>query len=65
MLNGKVISTTLLSKDTYDAMARIVIKGTNTTMQESTEPQVPIQQQTPEVPSEEIPAIPETNPTIE
>lgn len=28
MLNGKVISTTLLSKDTYDAMARIVIKGT-------------------------------------
>ncbi len=65
MLNGKVISTTLLSKDTYDAMARIVIKGTNTTIQESTEPEVPIQQQTPEVPSEEIPAIPETNPTIE
>lgn len=29
MLNGKVISTTLLSKDTYDAMTRIVIKGTN------------------------------------
>lgn len=29
MLNGKVISTTLLSRDTYDAMARIVIKGTN------------------------------------
>lgn len=27
-LNGKVISTTLLSKDTYDAMARIVLKGT-------------------------------------
>ncbi len=28
MLNGKVISTTLLSKDTYSAMTRIVIKGT-------------------------------------
>ncbi len=29
MLNGKVISTTLLSRDTYDAMARIIVKGTN------------------------------------
>lgn len=28
MLNGKVVSTTLLSRDTYDAMARIIIKGT-------------------------------------
>lgn len=28
MLNGKVISTKLLSKDTYSAMNRIVIKGT-------------------------------------
>lgn len=28
MLNGKVISTTLLSKDTYDAMTRIVLRGT-------------------------------------
>ena len=28
MLNGKTISTTLLSKDTYDAMAKIIIKGT-------------------------------------
>ena len=27
-LNGKVISTTLLSKDTYNAMARIIIRGT-------------------------------------
>lgn len=27
MLNGKVISTTLLSRDTYDAMARIVVRG--------------------------------------
>lgn len=28
MLNGKVVSTTLLSKDTYDAMNKIVLKGT-------------------------------------
>ena len=28
MLNGKVISTKLLSRDTYDAMERIIIKGT-------------------------------------
>ena len=27
-LHGKVISTTLLSRDTYDAMANIIIKGT-------------------------------------
>ena len=27
MLNGKTISTTLLSKDTYDAMAKIIVKG--------------------------------------
>lgn len=37
MLNGKVISTTLLSKDTYDAMTRIVLKGT-----EATETSAPI-----------------------
>ena len=36
MLNGKVISTTLLSKDTYDAMARIVIKGTKGGTSETT-----------------------------
>ena len=28
MLNGKVISTQLLSRDTYSAMARIILKGT-------------------------------------
>jgi hypothetical protein len=28
MLNGKVVSTTLLSRDTYNAMERIIIKGT-------------------------------------
>ena len=55
MLNGKVISTTLLSKDTYDAMARIVIKGTNNTIQEPTELESQIQQpQMPEDSSEEV-----------
>lgn len=28
MLNGKVVSTTLLSKDTYDAMTKVIIKAT-------------------------------------
>ena len=28
MLNGKVISSTLLSKDTYDAMQKIILRGT-------------------------------------
>lgn len=27
MLNGKVVSTTILSRDTYDAMTRIILKG--------------------------------------
>lgn len=35
-LNGKVISRTLLSRDTYDAMARIVIKGTGGTVSTQT-----------------------------
>ena len=45
MLNGKVISTKLLSKDTYDAMQRIVIKGTlgNTTTSPSNN--VPVTEQ--------------------
>lgn len=30
MLNGKVVSTTLLSRDTYDAMTRIILKGVET-----------------------------------
>ena len=28
MLNGKVVSSTLLSKDTYDAMNRVIVKAT-------------------------------------
>ena len=44
MLDGKVISTKLLSRDTYDAMARIVVKGTGKAKTTTT----PVQ--TPEVP---------------
>ena len=61
-LDGKVISTTLLSKDTYNAMARIILKGTKgsaanstTTTQNSTPtetpPETPTETQTPETPS--------------
>lgn len=40
ILNGKVISTKLLSRDTYDAMTRIIIKGTKSgTVQTDTQPQ--------------------------
>lgn len=58
MLNGKVISTKLLSRDTYDAMARIVLKGTKAgTTQNTTpsEPQAPTTQEpvTPQTPTEE------------
>ena len=48
MLNGKTISTTLLSKDTYDAMAKIIIRGTgpasettNETTPTTTTPETP------------------------
>lgn len=40
MLNGKVVSTKLLSRDTYDAMTRIVLKSTKTET-----PQVPVNNQ--------------------
>ena len=54
MLNGKVVSTTLLSRDTYDAMTRIILKGveaeatlngneqvdTETTREKVVEPQI-------------------------
>lgn len=62
MLNGKAVSTTLLSKDTYDAMTRIIIKGTNAT-------EVPVPEatpiQTPEAtppPSTETPITPPEQP---
>lgn len=57
MLNGKVISTELLSRDTYSAMARIIIKGTKVV-----EKNIPSQIETPVTPT--IPAIPET-PSVE
>ena len=53
-LNGKVISTKLLSKDTYDAMTRIVLKGTkanavtpNQNTQPTTTPEQPANSTTP------------------
>lgn len=67
MLNGKAISTTLLSQDTYDAMTKIVIKGTNASVTPEPEP-TPTPTPAPEVtpPSTELPATPQTpeNPEI-
>lgn len=45
ILDGKVVSTKLLSKDTYDAMQTIIIKGTKGTTQVVTE-QAPLTNQT-------------------
>ena len=62
MLNGKAVSTTLLSKDTYDAMTRIIIKGTNATEVPAPE-STPVQ--TPEAtppPSTETPITPPEQP---
>ena len=48
MLNGKVISTKLLSRDTYNAMTRIIIKGTKPVETPSnTEPTEPTTPTTP------------------
>ena len=46
MLNGKVISTKLLSRDTYDAMTKIILRGTSgeviaPPVEPSTEPNIP------------------------
>lgn len=67
MLNGKVVSTELLSRDTYSAMAKIIIKGTKavennytnipttpTVPSTPSQPETPIQPTTPVVP--EIPS---------
>lgn len=64
LLNGKPVSTTLLSRDTYDAMARTVIKGTNTTLNNEPTPPVEVTNPTPE-PEEPEPTPPTqpTNPT--
>ena len=45
MLNGKVISTKLLSKDTYDAMQRIVLKGTSGSTTTTPSNNVPVTEQ--------------------
>lgn len=65
MLNGKAVSTTLLSRDTYDAMARIVVKGTKgmkKTEPSTTTPTAPTETPTqiPTTPSEGTPT--ETTP---
>ena len=56
LLNGKVVSTELLSRDTYSAMAKIIIKGTKVV--ESTNTNTPVQ---PEIPT--TPVTP-TTPTV-
>ena len=76
MLNGKVISTTLLSRDTYDAMQKIVLKGTkaNTTTPtvpttttptndkpEETTPTEPTTPDTPNIETPETPTTPDTS----
>lgn len=48
LLNGKPVSTTLLSRDTYDAMARTVIKGTNTALTNEPTPPAEVTNPTPE-----------------
>ena len=75
MLNGKVISTTLLSRDTYDAMQKIILKGTKANATTPTTPTVPtttppsdekpeettpIEPITPDTPSTEAPETPTT-----
>ena len=55
MLNGKIISTTLLSKDTYDAMSRIVIRGTKGSVTTAPTNSIPVVTPTPE------PSKPETS----
>ena len=68
MLNGKAISTTLLSRDTYDAMTRIIIKGTGAVVNPTPEPEPstetpkiePSEPVTPEEPITPQPDTPET-----
>ncbi len=72
MLNGKVISTTLLSRDTYDAMARIIVKGTNGATNNTTPtptpqpnprpaPETPAPSETPNVTETPTPPVEETD----
>lgn len=41
MLNGKVVSSTLLSKDTYDAMNRVIVKSTKKETPQIEQPTTP------------------------
>lgn len=59
-LNGKVISTRLLSRDTYDAMKRIVLKGTGGVVSTPT-PAVTPEPSAPATPAQE----PQTQPSTE
>lgn len=63
LLNGKPVSTTLLSRDTYDAMARTVIKGINTTLTNEPTPPAEVANPTPEPETEPTPPTQPTNPT--
>ena len=60
LLNGKVISTTLVSKDTYNAMTRIIRRGTGPAMTTNTE-----DNKTTEVTSTETTTTPQTTNTTE
>ena len=66
-LNGKIVSTELLSRDTYSAMTRIVRKGTkkvDATAPANTEPVTPETPEIPEIPeTPQNPEEPETPPT--
>lgn len=58
-LNGKVVSSQLLSKDTYNAMQRIILRGTkgssNNTNPPNNTPTTPTAPETPTVPSTSVP----------
>lgn len=47
MLNGKVVSSTLLSKDTYDAMNRVIVKSTKKETPQTEQPTTPTPNTTP------------------
>lgn len=60
-LNGKVISTRLLSRDTYDPMPTIILKGTKgATNNQPATPQEPTTEPTQPVTPPETPSTPET-----
>lgn len=62
LLNGKPVSTTLLSRDTYDAMTRTVIKGTNTTLTNEPTPPAEVTNSEPEPTPPTQPTNPVENP---